>query len=69
MQPLRLNQIVQDLADYHRQTGNAVDLILIGGLALQAYGYSERVTVDMVGELAGEVDPIDELLAATSYTG
>ncbi len=58
MQPLRLNQIVQDLADYHRQTGNAVDLILIGGLALQAYGYSERVTVDVDGELVGELDPL-----------
>ncbi len=58
MQPLRLNQIVQDLADYHRQTGNAVDLILIGGLALQAYGYSERVTVDVDAELVGELDPL-----------
>ena len=53
LQPVTLNQIVQALAEYHQQTGNAVDLLLIGGLALQAYGYSERVTVDVHGELVG----------------
>ena len=58
MQQLTLNQIIQDLAEYHRQTGNAVDLLLIGGLALQAYGYAERVTVDVGGELVGELDPL-----------
>jgi len=58
LQQLTLNQIVQDLAEYHRQTGNAVDLLLIGGLALQAYGYAERVTVDVGGELVGELDPL-----------
>jgi len=58
LQPLTLNQIVQDLAEYYRQTGNAVDLLLIGGLALQAYGYAERVTIDVDGELVGELDPL-----------
>lgn len=58
LQPLTLKQIIRDLAEYHRQTGNAVDLLLIGGLALQAYGYSERVTVDVDGELIGELDPL-----------
>jgi len=58
LQPLTLKQIVRDLAEYHGQTGNAVDLLLIGGLALQAYGYSERVTVDVDGELIGELNPL-----------
>jgi hypothetical protein len=58
LQPVTLNQIVQDLTEYLQQTGNAVDLLLIGGLALQAYGYSERVTVDVDGELVGELDPL-----------
>ncbi len=58
MLPLTLNQIVRDLADYQRQSGNAVDLLLIGGLALQAYGYAERVTVDIDGELIGALDPL-----------
>ena len=58
LQPLTLKQIVRDLAEYHGQTGNAVDLLLIGGLALQAYGYAERVTVDVGGELVGELDPL-----------
>ena len=58
MQTLKLNQVVQDLSEYFRQTGKAVDLLLIGGLALQAYGYSERVTVDVGGEFIGELDPL-----------
>ncbi len=58
MQTLTLNQIVRDLTDYYQQTGNAVDLLLIGGLALQAYGYTDRVTVDVDGELVGELDPL-----------
>ncbi|WP_447969104.1 hypothetical protein [Nitrospira sp. M1] len=49
MPPLSLHSITQQLAEYHRQTGNAVDLIRVGGLALQAYGFSDRVTVDIDG--------------------
>ncbi len=37
-------------------------LILVGGLALQAYGYSDRVTVDIDGELVGEFEPLLEFL-------
>lgn len=62
LRPITLKQIIQDLAEYHRQTGNTVDLLLIGGLALQAYGYSERVTVDVDGELVGELDPLIKFL-------
>jgi hypothetical protein len=58
LQRLTLNQIVQDLAEYHRQTGNGVDLLFIGGLALQAYGFTECVTVGVDGELVGELDPL-----------
>ena len=58
MQPLTLNHILHHLVEYHRQTGKTVDLLLVGGLALQAYGYSDRVTIDVDGELSGEFDPL-----------
>ena len=60
--PLSLNQIVEELTDYYRQTGNAVDLLLVGGLALQAYGFAERVTVDVDGELVGDLDSLISFL-------
>ncbi len=58
MQPLTLEQLIEALGQYHQQTGQDVDLLLIGGLALQAYGYSERVTIDVGGELVGVFDSL-----------
>lgn len=52
------------LDEYIRQTHRSLDLILIGGLALQAYGVHERVTVDVDGELAGDLEPLLEFLRA-----
>jgi len=57
--------VVKGLLDeYIRQTHRSLDLILIGGLALQAYGVHERVTVDVDGELAGDLEPLLEFLRA-----
>lgn len=52
------------LAEYVRQTGTAVDLLLVGGLALQAYGASDRSTHDVDGELLGDVDSLAQFLRA-----
>ena len=60
--PLNLNQIIQELTQYVRQTGSSVDLILVGGLALQAYGLTDRVTMDVDGELVGQLDELVEFL-------
>ncbi len=45
-----------------RQTGAAVDLLLVGGLALQAYGYADRSTQDVDGELVGDLEPLVQFL-------
>ena len=58
MQQITLNEVIRDLAEYNRQTGNSVDLLIVGGLALQAYGFSDRITVDVGGEFVGELDPL-----------
>ena len=35
-----------------------MDLLLIGGLALQAYGFADRATRDVDGEMAGDPEPL-----------
>jgi len=47
--PLTINRVIQYLTQYVRKTESSVDLILVGGLALQAYGFPERVTLDVDG--------------------
>lgn len=61
---INLDAVKGLLDEYVRQTHRSLDLILIGGLALQAYGVHERVTVDVDGELAGELEPLLEFLRA-----
>ncbi len=62
MSPIKLDAVKGLLNEYVRQTHRSLDLILIGGLALQAYGVHERVTVDVDGELAGDLEPLLEFL-------
>jgi hypothetical protein len=64
LSPIKLDEIKVLLGTYVRETHQAIDLILIGGLALQAYGLDERVTVDLDGELIGELEPLLEFLQA-----
>ena len=62
MPPLSLDRLTALLADYTRQTGRVVDILLIGGLALQAYGAVDRATQDVDGELIGELEPLVRFL-------
>jgi hypothetical protein len=62
LSPLNLDAVKALLREYVTQRQQAVELILIGGLALQAYGVHDRVTIDVDGELAGELDPLLEFL-------
>ena len=62
MSPLNLDVVKALLSEYVTQQHQAVELILIGGLALQAYGVHDRVTIDVIGELVGELEPLLEFL-------
>ena len=62
MLPITTERLTSLLADYVRQTGATVDLLLVGGLALQAYGYADRSTQDVDGELVGEMEPLVRFL-------
>ena len=56
--PITIDYITQVLAQYVRESGSHLNLILVGGLGLQAYGFADRVTVDVDGELTGDLDPL-----------
>lgn len=62
MSPINLDSLKTLLREYVIQSQQAIEVILIGGLALQAYGVHDRVTVDVDGELAGELEPQDTIL-------
>ena len=59
-----IERLTEILEEYVRGTGAPIDILLVGGLALQAYGYSDRVTVDINGEMAGDPEPLVAFLRA-----
>lgn len=64
MSPINLDTLKALLREYVTHRQHFIDLILVGGLALQAYGVHERVTVDVDGEMAGDLEPLLEFLRA-----
>lgn len=56
---LTLDQLIVLLTRYVAETGETLDLLLIGALALPAYGIADRATHDVDAEVAG---PIGTLL-------
>ena len=63
MSALNTEQIIPVLKSYTSQTGAALDVLLVGALALQAYGYTDRLTRDLDAEVAGSVEALAEFLS------
>jgi hypothetical protein len=57
---LTADQVIALLTDYTRQSGIPVDVLLVGALALQAYGYQNRLTRDVDAEVVGSVEALAE---------
>lgn len=55
---LTADTLIELLKNYTRQTGASVDILLVGALALQAYGYQDRLTRDVDAEVAGSVEAL-----------
>lgn len=62
MLPITTDRLGALLREYVRDTGATIDLLLVGGLALQAYGLAERATQDIDGELVGDPEPLAQYL-------
>jgi hypothetical protein len=61
---LTADQLIELLTQYVTETGDSVDLLLVGALALQAYGVHDRATCDIDAELRGSLTPLLEYLTA-----
>jgi len=59
---LTTDWLVSLLTEYVKSTGASVDLILVGGLALQAYGLPDRATQDIDGEFNGDLTGLVQFL-------
>lgn len=62
MSVLNLSRIIALLEDYARQTGSQLDILLIGRLALYAYGAEHAHTEDLDAELTGNFDQLSAFL-------
>ena len=58
MSTLTANHVIALLTDYTKQTGATIDVLLVGALALQAYGYQDRLTRDVDAEVVGSVEAL-----------
>lgn len=55
---LTADHVIALLKEYTGQTGATVDILLVGALALQAYGYQDRLTRDVDAEVIGSVEAL-----------
>ena len=62
MSALTLDRLFALLEDYVRQTGRRLDVLLIGRLAMYAYGAAEAQTDDVDAELAQDVEEVGAFL-------
>lgn len=64
MPTITTERLIDLLSEYVREQGRSVDLLLVGALALQAYGWRDRPTQDVDGEVAGPLEPLVTFLMA-----
>lgn len=62
MSPITTERLIDLLGEYTAQEARSVDLLLVNGLALQAYGYHNRAIQDVDGELIGDLDSLATFL-------
>jgi hypothetical protein len=59
---LTASHVIALLSEYTKQSGASLDVLLVGALALQAYGYEERLTRDVDAEIEGSIEALTEFL-------
>ena len=64
MPTLTADDIITLLTQYGTETGESVDALIVGALALHAYGITNRHTRDFDAELAGPLTSLLEYLTA-----
>lgn len=62
MFPLTLEKIIETLKEFTKANNADIELILIGGLALQHYGLKDRTTIDIDAEVKGNIEALFNFL-------
>jgi hypothetical protein len=57
-------QIIRILTQFVQESNQSLDILLVGAVALQAYGYHDRYTQDVDAEIAGPLNPLVKYLDA-----
>ena len=58
------DRLIQLLEQFVRESNQPLDILLVGALALQAYGYHDRYTQDVDAEVSGQLDSLLTFLGA-----
>ena len=62
MPTLTAKYLIELLTQFVDETGSSIDLLLVGALALHAYGISDRATRDVDAEIDGSLVPLLDFL-------
>jgi hypothetical protein len=57
-----LQDVIEILREFVRETRKPLELILVGGLALQYYGMEGRATIDLDAEIRGDLEGLFNFL-------
>ncbi len=64
MPTISSEQVIQILTEFVQESNQSLDILLVGAVALQAYGYHDRYTQDVDAEIAGPLIPLVKYLDA-----
>lgn len=64
MPTITADRLIALLEQFVQTSGQPIDLLLVGALAMQCYGLRERFTNDVDGELTGPLQPLVTFLTA-----
>lgn len=62
MLPVNLERVIELLKEFALSRRSNLQVILLGGLALQYYGMKDRVTVDIDAEIKGDIEGVFNFL-------
>lgn len=64
MPTITSDRFIHLLEQFVQESGQSLGILLVGALALQAYGYHDRYTQDVDAELSGSLEPLMQFLDA-----
>ncbi len=66
MSQVELDRVIELLKEFTRADKNRLQVILLGGLALQYYGMENRATVDIDAEVRGDIEGVFNFLRSNN---